>query len=193
MKLLIGLGNPGREHLRNRHNMGFLMVDAWVSAHRGEFNKEEFRSHIARVKMPGGEDVLVMKPLTYMNRSGDALAEAMSFFKIPLADIIVVHDELDIPPCSFRIKTNGGHGGHNGLRSILHLGDNFVRVRMGIGRPENAAFDIADYVLGNLSEEEWSYWEKNIPAVNEAIDMCVSGQVDTAMNKFNRQPKKIED
>ncbi|RYZ93888.1 MAG: peptidyl-tRNA hydrolase, partial [Proteobacteria bacterium] len=114
MKLLVGLGNPGRQHVINRHNLGFLAVEAYV--------------------LLRGEDVIVMKPQTYMNRSGDGVGEAMRFFKIAPEDMIVLHDELDVAPMSFKIKKGGGHAGHNGLRSLQPLGENYWRFRLGIGR-----------------------------------------------------------
>lgn len=186
MKILVGLGNPGRQHVLNRHNLGFLVVEAWVLLHGEEFRKQEFRSDIAKVKV-GNEDVLVMKPQTYMNRSGDSVSEAMQFYKVGIEDVVVVHDELDIPPMGFRIKKGGGHGGHNGLRSIMHMGENFLRFRMGIGRPPHPGMEVADYVLGNLEKTELDYWENEMKAVCEALDLCVQGKVETAMNKFNRK------
>lgn len=186
MKFLVGLGNPGREHFRNRHNLGFLLIDAWAKSHKAEFNRQEFRSDIAKMKI-GDEDVLVMKPLTFMNRSGDAVGEALAFYKGELKDVIVVHDELDIPPCTFRIKRGGGPGGHNGIRSILHMGDEFLRIRLGIGRPPHPDHQIADFVLGNLSGEEWDFWEKNVKQVVEAIDLCLVGKENEAMNRFHRK------
>lgn len=186
MKIILGLGNPGKEHYRNRHNLGFLLVDAWVKSHKSEFNRHEFRADMAKVKV-GETDVIVLKPLTYMNRSGDALAEAMQFYKVAIEDVIVVHDELDIPPVSFRIKQGGGHGGHNGLRSIMHLGDSFLRIRAGIGRPEHADFDIADYVLGNINDSEWQSWDTMAKNVCTAIDLCLVGKVEEAMNRFHRK------
>jgi PTH1 family peptidyl-tRNA hydrolase len=135
----------------------------------------------------GGEDVVVLKPLTYMNRSGDAVADAMHFYKCPIEDVIVIHDELDIPPLSFRIKRGGGHGGHNGLRSIMHLGDQFLRIRAGIGRPAHPAHEVADFVLGNLSDEEWKNWDPLSKNVCQAIDLCVEGKVEEAMNRFHRK------
>ncbi len=145
MKLLVGLGNPGKQHLFNRHNLGFLAADAFVASHGEEFRKEEFRAQTARLKV-AGEDVVVLKPQTYMNRSGDSVGEALQFFKLSIEDVIVMHDELDIPPMSFRLKKGGGHGGNNGLRSILHLGDAFMRIRLGIGRPPHPEMDVANYV-----------------------------------------------
>lgn len=186
MKLLVGLGNPGRQHLVNRHNLGFLVVEAWALLKGEEFRKEEFRSLVAKVKL-GSEDILVMKPQTFMNRSGDAVAEAMQFYKIAIEDMIVVHDELDIPPKTFRIKKGGGHGGHNGLRSIMHMGDLFLRFRMGVGRPDHPGIDVADYVLGNLDKSELDYWESEMKNVCDAIDLCLQGNSQIAMNRFNRK------
>lgn len=186
MKLLVGLGNPGREHVLDRHNLGFLVVEAWVLLKGEEFRRKEFKADTAKVKI-GGEDVLVMKPTTYMNKSGESIAEAMNFYKIGVQDLIVVHDELDIPPMTFRLKKNGGHGGHNGLRSILPLGESFLRFRMGVGRPPHPGMEVADFVLGSLSKEELAYWEKEMPQVCEAIDLCITGKTEIAMNKFNRK------
>lgn len=186
MKLLVGLGNPGRQHVLNRHNLGFLVVEAWALLKGTEFRKEEFHSQTARVKV-AGEDVLVMKPLTYMNRSGESVGEALKFYKLGVEDLIVVHDELDIPPMSFRLKRGGGHAGHNGLRSLAPLGESYIRFRMGIGRPPHPDMGVADYVLGNLGKEELEYWEKEMPNVCEAIDLCLAGKMELAMNKFHRK------
>src|SRR5690606_38787743 len=118
MKLLVGLGNPGREHVLDRHNLGFIAVESWVLLKGEEFRKEEFRSHTARLQVHG-QDIIVLKPLTYMNRSGEAIQAAMQFYKIPVEDVIVVHDEIDIPQKTFRIKRGDGPGGHNGLKSNI--------------------------------------------------------------------------
>jgi PTH1 family peptidyl-tRNA hydrolase len=190
MKLLVGLGNPGRKHVLNRHNLGFLAVEAWVLLKGEEFRKEEFQAQTARVKA-GGEDVLVMKPLTYMNRSGEAVGEAMRFFKLGPKDLLVAHDELDIPPMSFRLKKGGGHAGHNGLRSMDAVqGPDYLRLRLGIGRPPHPEMAVADFVLGNLSEEELKFWESEMPRVGEAIDLCLAGKEGLAMNKFNTKGQK---
>ena len=188
MKLLVGLGNPGAKHRLNRHNLGFLAVEAWSLLKGAEVNKKDFGSVTARVKSASGdEDILVMMPQTYMNRSGEAVAEAMNFYKLAVEDLIVVHDELDIPPMTFRIKKGGGIAGHNGLRSIAPLGDNYIRIRMGIGRPPHPGIAVPDFVLGNLSKEELSFWEKEMPSVAEAIDLCIAGKMELAMNKFHRK------
>lgn len=186
MKLLVGLGNPGRKHVLNRHNLGFLLVEAWALLQGQEIQKEEFQSLTARVKV-GGEDVLVMKPQTFMNRSGEAVAAAMNFFKLAIEDVVVLHDEIDLPPMSWRLKKGGGTAGNNGLKSIAPLGDNFARLRLGVGRPPHPEMSVADFVLGNLSQEELGYWEKEMPNITEAIEFSLAGKVELAMNKFNRK------
>jgi peptidyl-tRNA hydrolase, PTH1 family len=122
-----------------------------------------------------------------MNRSGEAIAEAMNFYKVPIEDVVVVYDELDLPAQKYRIKTGGGPGGHNGLRSIIPLGDKFTRLRLGIGRPPHPDYDIADYVLGDLSKEELEFWKGQVPALVEIIDLCLEGKAGIAMNKFHRK------
>ncbi|HEY8280038.1 MAG TPA: aminoacyl-tRNA hydrolase [Bdellovibrionota bacterium] len=186
MKLLVGLGNPGRQHVLNRHNLGFIAVESFVLLKGEEFRKEEFQSHTARLKV-SGEDVLVMKPKTFMNRSGEAVGEALRFFKLTVDDLIVVHDEVDLPPMTFRLKKGGGTAGNNGLKSIVPLGDSFARVRMGIGRPPHPDMQVADYVLGNLEKDELNFWETEMSNVCEAIDLCIAGKTELAMNKFNRK------
>jgi PTH1 family peptidyl-tRNA hydrolase len=186
MKLLVGLGNPGRKHVLNRHNLGFLAVDSFVALKGEDFRKQEFGAETARFKV-GEEDVVVMKPQTYMNRSGDSVGEAMRFYKLTPADLIVVHDELDVAPMSFKIKMGGGHAGHNGLRSIQPLGEKYWRFRMGIGRPPHPAMAVADFVLGNLEKAELDFWENEMPNVAEAITLCLAGKAELAMNKFHRK------
>ncbi len=190
MKLLVGLGNPGRQHVLNRHNLGFLMVEAWVLLKGGEFRKDEFSSQTVRLRV-GNEDVLAMKPKTFMNRSGEAVGEALRFFKLAIEDVIVVHDEVDLPPMTMRLKKGGGTAGNNGLKSIVAFGDGFARLRLGIGRPTHPDMQVADYVLGNLEKSELDFWEKEMPNVSEAIDLCIGGRVDLAMNKFNRKADKV--
>ncbi len=186
MKLLVGLGNPGRQHVLNRHNLGFLAVEAFVLLKGEEFRRDEFQSHTARLNV-GGEDVLVLKPKTFMNRSGEAVAEAMRFFKLAIEDVIVAHDEVDIPPMTMRLKKGGGTAGNNGLKSIVPLGDNFARLRLGVGRPAHPDQSVADFVLGNLDKTEIEFWEKEMPNVCEAIELCIAGKIELAMNKFNRR------
>jgi PTH1 family peptidyl-tRNA hydrolase len=133
---LIGLGNPGPEYARTRHNAGFWLADRFVDRHRGSFRPEsKFFGDLARVKV-AGTDVLVLKPSTYMNRSGQAVSALAQFYKLPVDDLLVAHDELDLPVGTVRLKVAGGHGGHNGLRDIHKpLGDGYRRLRIGVGHP----------------------------------------------------------
>jgi PTH1 family peptidyl-tRNA hydrolase len=187
--LLVGLGNPGREHVINRHNLGFLAVEAWALLKGEEIQKKEFHSLTARLKV-GHEDVLAMKPQTFMNRSGDPVWEAMQFYKVPMENVIVLHDEIDLLPQTFRIKRGGGHAGHNGLRSLMHHGENFLRFRMGVGRPPHKDMEVADYVLGNLPRGELEFWEEEMPNVCAAVDLCIQGKMELAMNQFHKKAKE---
>lgn len=189
MKLVVGLGNPGAEHVDNRHNIGYRIVGHWLLSRGERFQeKREFRGLVSKVAF-GGESVIVLLPLTYMNRSGEAIGPVMNFYKIAIEDVIVLHDELDIPAGTFRVKRGGGHGGHNGLRSIHPLGDAYVRLRLGIGRPPIPEMEVPDHVLGNFTLAEKKNWESLYPSVVEALELCIAGKVQDAMNRFNGKGK----
>jgi PTH1 family peptidyl-tRNA hydrolase len=156
--LVVGLGNPGPEYAGNRHNIGFMALDAmaarWIPG--GSPWRRKFKGEAAEARIAGAR-VLLLKPLTYMNESGQAVGEAMRFHKVALADVVVLHDELDLAPGKLRVKAGGGNAGHNGLRSIsAHCGNDYVRVRMGIGHPGDKAM-VHTYVLSNFAkaEEGW--------------------------------------
>ena len=156
MRLFVGLGNPGSRYAKNRHNVGFLAVDAIARAHNAGPWRRRFQGETAEAGIDG-ERVLLLKPQTYMNESGRAVAEAQRFFKIELRDVIVFHDELDLPPAKLRVKIGGGNAGHNGLRSITaHCGNDYRRVRVGIGHPGDKAL-VHPYVLSDFAkaEEAW--------------------------------------
>jgi PTH1 family peptidyl-tRNA hydrolase len=156
MRLFVGLGNPGSRYAKNRHNIGFMAVEAIARAHGAAPWRRRFQGEAAEAVV-GGERVLLLKPETYMNESGRSVAEAQRFFKIELGDISVFHDELDLPPAKLRVKTGGGNAGHNGLRSITaHCGNDYRRVRLGIGHPGDKAL-VHGYVLNDFakSEEPW--------------------------------------
>lgn len=156
MKLLVGLGNPGAQYARNRHNIGFMAVDAIAGAHGFGPWRAKFSAEVAEGRL-GAAKVVALKPQTYMNLSGDAVQAAAAFWKVAPGDIIVFHDELDLEPGKVRVKTGGGHAGHNGLRSMMgHLGPEFVRVRLGIGHPGDKAL-VHAYVLNDFgkAEEPW--------------------------------------
>ncbi len=153
MRLWVGLGNPGAKHAGNRHNIGFMAVEAIASAHGFGPWRARFQG-LAAEGVVGGEKVLLLKPQTYMNLSGQSVGEAARFLRVPLADLVVFHDEIDLAPARVRVKDGGGHAGHNGLRSIhAHLGDAYRRVRLGVGHPGHKDA-VAGYVLHDFARAE---------------------------------------
>jgi PTH1 family peptidyl-tRNA hydrolase len=190
MKLICGLGNPGREYERHRHNIGFMVVEALLPRARAELNQEKFQARVGQGTL-GGERLLFVEPQTYMNLSGRSLAEAARFYKVAVEDILVIHDELDLPFGRLQLKAGGGSGGHNGLKSsVQSLGaDGFIRLRFGIGKPEgpNAKERVAGYVLSNFDDGERRQLEE---LIGRAVDMAETWATEglaTAMNKFNRR------
>jgi peptidyl-tRNA hydrolase, PTH1 family len=174
MLLFVGLGNPGREYARNRHNIGFMALDAIARRHnfgspRARFNGETREGNIA------GARVLLLQPHTYMNESGRAAGEAVRFLKIPLADVVVFHDELDLAPAKLRVKIGGGNAGHNGLRSLTaHLGNDYKRVRLGIGHPGDKTL-VHSYVLNDFAKSEEPWVEALCGAVADNADALAKG------------------
>ena len=153
MLLFVGLGNPGREHAGQRHNIGFMALDAIARRHRAPHPRARFQGLVTEATI-GSEKVVLLKPQTYMNESGRSVREAAAFYKLALADIVVFHDELDLQPGQVRVKTGGGNAGHNGLRSITqHVGNDYRRVRLGIGHP-GMKERVLGYVLGNFDKDE---------------------------------------
>jgi PTH1 family peptidyl-tRNA hydrolase len=156
MRLFVGLGNPGAKYARNRHNIGFMAVDRIAADHDFGPWRAKFQGQVAEGRL-GAEKVALLKPETFMNLSGQSVGEAMRFFKLQPGDITVFHDEIDLPPARLKVKTGGGHAGHNGLRSIhAHIGEAYQRVRMGVGHPGRKEA-VAGYVLHDFAkaEEEW--------------------------------------
>ncbi|MHB1043316.1 MAG: aminoacyl-tRNA hydrolase [Eubacteriales bacterium] len=188
MKLIVGLGNPGREYEKSRHNAGFKVIDRLAAALNTSVNKKMLRALVGQ-GMIGGEKVVLAKPQTYMNLSGESARALIQWFKPDLKDMLVISDDLDLPPGKVRIKAGGGSGGHKGIESIITaLGtDNFPRLRLGIGRPVNPAFDPADYVLGSYGPEEAEELEKNLELAAEAVYCFVREGLEKAMNLFNRK------
>ena len=177
MLLIVGLGNPGSRYAANRHNIGFMAVDEIVRRHCFSPWRQRFQGDVAEGRLDG-EKTMALKPRTYMNESGRAVAEAMRFFKLRPEDVVVFHDELDLAPGKLRVKRGGGHAGHNGLRSIIaHIGPDFRRVRIGIGHPGDPA-RVTGYVLGDFakSDREWS--EPLLEAIGEAAPLLASGRQD---------------
>ncbi len=191
MLLVVGLGNPGKKYGKNRHNVGFVVVDALRERHGLPDFKEKFSGVWSRGPALG-QDVVLLKPQTYMNVSGDSVQPASAFFKVAVTEIIVVHDELDIPFAEVRLKQGGGHAGHNGLRSMIErlASPEFVRVRVGIGRPPpDFKGDVADFVLQDFDPLERAETPAVITRACDAIDRIFKDGVKSAMNVTNTKPK----
>ena len=180
IQLVVGLGNPGDDHARTRHNAGFWVVDELVRRARGSWNDErKFHGELAKASV-GGREVRLLKPMTYMNRSGLSVQSVMGYLKLAPEQVLVVHDEIDLPNGTVRLKWDGGHGGHNGLRDVnQHLGDQYRRVRVGIGRPLNSA-DVIDYVLERPRKEEQVLIEEAIEKSLRVLPLLFEGKFDAA-------------
>jgi peptidyl-tRNA hydrolase, PTH1 family len=195
VKLLVGLGNPGPRYERTRHNAGYLVVDRLASRHApGQTPKGRFQSAVVEARI-GGTPCLLMKPGTFMNRSGQAVGEAVRFHKAdPAADLLVIVDDVALPCGSIRVRPGGGAGGHNGLSDIQRaLGtDAYARLRIGIDAAP-PFMDQADYVLGRFSEDQWAAVEPSLERAADAAEAFVAEGVDAAMNRFNtRAPGRGE-
>ena len=186
ISLIVGLGNPGPQYERTRHNAGFWFVDELARKAHGQFkNEHKFHGEACKVQM-GGHDIWLLKPLTYMNKSGQAAAALARFYKIPAEEILVAHDELDLPPGSARLKRGGGHGGHNGLRDLFtQLGSKeFLRLRIGIGHPGHSS-QVTNYVLGKAPAEEQHQIERNIDEAVDVMSLLLSGDLARAQNQLH--------
>jgi len=182
MWLLVGLGNPGPGHARQRHNVGFMAVDEIVRRHGFGPFRARFRGHVADGQI-GGERIVALKPMTYMNDSGNAVAPAAHFYKIEPERIIVIHDELDLAPAKLRVKRGGGAAGHNGLRSIdAHLGPDYWRVRIGIGHP-GAKELVLGWALNDFSKADRLWLDPLLDAIAEQIPLMIAGDAPGFMSK----------
>ncbi|MBS0241991.1 MAG: aminoacyl-tRNA hydrolase [Proteobacteria bacterium] len=174
MKLFVGLGNPGDQYARNRHNVGFMAVDAIAEAHGASPWRRKFQGLAADATI-GGEKVLLLKPQTYMNESGRSVGEAARFLKIATSDIVVLYDEIDLAPGKLKAKAGGGNAGHNGLRSIsAHLDNDYVRVRIGVGHPGHKDL-VANYVLGDFAKADQLWLKPLIEAIAGAAGRLARG------------------
>lgn len=199
MLLLVGLGNPGEGYAHNRHNIGFMAVDDIARRHGFPSFRSKFQGELTEGKI-GSEKTLLLKPQTYMNESGRSVGEVARFYKIEPADIVVFHDELDLPAGKIRVKTGGGHGGHNGLRSIdAHIGKDYRRVRMGIGHPGDKD-RVTGHVLSDFAKADQDWLNKVLDAVSRHADCFVKGDDTGFMNKVAldlnppkpKKPKPVE-
>lgn len=196
MKAICGLGNPGRDYERHRHNVGFMVVDALCRRAGASLTQEKFQGRLGQGIL-AGEKLLFVQPQTYMNESGRCLVAAAQFYKLSVADILVVHDELDLPFGKLQLKAGGGTGGHNGLRSIAGLWgtEKFDRLRFGIGKPggpgdaggEAARGRVVGHVLSAFGKDEQPQLEELIEKAADAAELWVAHGMQTAMNRFNRK------
>ena len=182
MLLLVGLGNPGARYAGNRHNIGFMAADLIVRRHGFSPWRKRFQGEAAEGTLDG-EKVLVLKPLTFMNHSGQSVGEAMNFYKLTPDDVVVLYDEIDLTPGKVKVKQGGGAAGHNGIRSIdAHIGPDFWRVRLGVGHPGDKA-RVHGYVLSDFAKAEDAWLEKLLDAVSDAIPLMAKKQDGKFMTK----------
>jgi PTH1 family peptidyl-tRNA hydrolase len=186
--LIVGLGNPGPEYEHSRHNAGFWFADAVAAAYKTPFRPErKFHGEVARIHVDG-HDVWLLKPDTFMNNSGQAVQALARFYKIELPHILVVHDDLDLPPGTARLKQGGGHGGHNGLRDIINKlgGNGFLRLRLGIGHPGDKQ-KVTGHVLKKASSEDRIEIERAIERTLKVLPDIIAGNLEKAMNRLHVQ------
>ena len=185
MYLIVGLGNPEEDYGKTRHNMGFNTINKLSKQSGIEVNKKKFKG-LYGSGIIENEKVLLLKPQTYMNLSGESIREIMDFYKIKPEDIIIIYDDMDIEPGIIKIRKQGGAGGHNGMKSVIsHLNtQNFTRIRIGIGTPKDKA-DSISYVIGAIDKEDEEKLEKATDIAKDAIIEIIKSGVDMAMNKFN--------
>jgi len=187
LKIIVGLGNPGREYENTRHNTGFAVVDRLARKHRARFTSRRCRSLVAKTRI-GGVEVLLAKPLTFVNLSGEAVACMLRMAEAELSDLLVVLDDVNIPFNEVRIKARGGDGGHKGLESIIgHVSsEEFPRLRVGVGS-DDLPEDLTEFVLGTFSEEEMDELPNLVETCCRAVETLVVKGVERAMNEFNRK------
>ncbi len=190
MLLIVGLGNPGTEYEKTRHNMGFKAIDKLSEKYEIELTHSKFKGMYG-TGIINGEKIILFKPYTYMNLSGEAVEQIVSFYKIDLKDIVVIYDDIDIDPGFIKVRKSGSPGSHNGMKSVTHClnSQNFARVRIGTGKPE-VGMDLIEYVIGAIDEEDIPKLENGINQAVEAVSMIIEENIDNAMNKYNI--KKIE-
>ena len=183
MFLIVGLGNPGNEYKNTRHNIGFDVIDKLANVYKIDINRSKFKGICGEGRI-GLEKVILLKPLTYMNLSGESVREVCDYFKIEPENIIVVHDDVSIDVGRIRIRAKGSSGGQNGVKNIiLHLStDEFNRVKVGVGKPQG---DMVSHVLGRFSEEDRKLVEQSSDAAIQAIEVIIKDDINVAMNKFN--------
>ena len=191
LAIIVGLGNPGPDHRLTRHNAGFWFVDALARAQGAQFRAHaRYQGEVCRVSLDG-RDVTLLKPQTYMNRSGLSIRSLLDYVKAPAGELLVVHDELDLPPGTARFKLGGGHGGHNGLRdTITHCGPDFWRLRLGIGHPGDKS-QVIDYVLQRASSQDEQAIVQSVDAALQALPVFVRDGAEKAMHVLHSAKQAV--
>ena len=189
MLIIAGLGNPGKEYENTRHNAGFMVMDALAEKIGADISEKKHKALCGKGVI-GGEKVILMKPQTYMNLSGESVKEIMSFYKVPTENMIVIYDDISLEPGLIRLREKGSAGGHNGIKNIIsHMGtDCFNRIKVGIGEKPNG-WDLADYVLAKFSKDDEPLKNSGIDKASQAAGIFISLGMQDAMNKFNAKQK----
>ena len=184
--LIVGLGNPDRKYENTRHNCGWLALDHIAEKRGCKVNKIKYKSFVGQCVI-AGKKVMLMKPTTYMNNSGQAVVEAMNFYKIKPENVIVIFDDVSLDVGKMRVRQKGSDGGQKGMRSIIYLSgsDEFPRIKIGIGAKPDPDWDLADWVLSKFTSDELKLLEKLFDNANEAVELIIEGKIDRAMNRFN--------
>jgi len=186
LKIIVGLGNPGSKYTETRHNAGFWFVEALANVYHGDFRIEKkFHGEVAKINI-AGKDIWLLKPDTFMNRSGLAVQSLLSFYRYTPEQLLVAHDEIDLPPGTIKLKTSGGHGGHNGLRDIISqcASKDFHRLRIGVGHP-GSKDQVVDYVLHNASKDDRIDIDNDISSAVDVMPELASGEMEKAMHRLH--------
>ena len=192
MKLVVGLGNPGKKYVHTRHNIGFLVVDYLAELMDIKVDRIKFKSLIGE-GFKGKEKIVLAKPQTYMNKSGEAVLDMMQWYKTEPQDVLVIYDDMDLFPGKLRLRMKGGAGGHNGMKSIIYLikSEEFPRLRIGLGRPENEQVDAVDFVLGRIGGENDELMTDAVKRAGEAVLAVLEKGVEQAMNEVNQAMNEV--
>ncbi len=192
MKIIVGLGNPGKKYENTRHNMGFLTVDLLAERHSINVNKIKFKALVGEGQI-FGHKVLLVKPQTYMNLSGQSVREVMAYYKVDMEDLLVIYDDLDTAVGSIRVRKKGSAGSHNGMKSVIYdlQDDSFPRIRIGIGKAGKQ--DWKDFVTGGIKKDEKALIEEAVTHAAEAVECILSENIDLAMNRYNQKKKPAEE
>lgn len=190
VRALIGLGNPGERYARSRHNAGFWFADRLVAESGGRFRVERKLHALAAECVVDGYRLLVFKPTTYMNRSGQAVQAIVNYLRLPLSEVVIAHDDIDLPPGTVRFKRGGGHGGNNGLRDVIgHIGRDFLRLRIGVGHPGHRD-EVVGYVLGRASTQEQRLIDEALEEALKVWPLLLREGLDKAMQQLHSRPPK---